>query len=98
MEIYEGAVRLRAIEKTDMAFLRDFLNDPAVEAMTEGWCFPVSEYAQEQWFQRFDPQKELRCIVEVDGAAVGTAGLVNLDWKYRSALIFYKMSTDTALS
>lgn len=91
MEIVGELVRLRAVERRDLPLLREMLNDPWMESMTEGWHFPVSEEMQEKWFQSLSGNRELRCVVDIDGIAVGMVGLYEIDWKNRSAGIYYKM-------
>ena len=91
MEIIGEIVRLRAVERRDLSLLREMLNDPWMESMTEGWHFPISEEMQEKWFQSQSSKNELRCVVDIDGNAVGMVGLYEIDWKNRSGGIYYKM-------
>lgn len=91
MEIIGEMVRLRAVERRDLSLLREMLNDPWMESMTEGWHFPISEEMQEKWFQSQSSKNELRCVVDIDGNAVGMMGLYEIDWKNRSGGIYYKM-------
>lgn len=86
---------MRAMERRDMAFLMNMVNDPDVEYMTAGWTFPLSEENQMKWFEGFDSGKELRCMVDiVGGDTIGTIGLVDIDWKNRKAELFYKVTSD----
>ena len=41
MLIDNGVVLLRAIEYDDLPFLQEMMNDPGIEIMTGGSCFPV---------------------------------------------------------
>jgi RimJ/RimL family protein N-acetyltransferase len=92
MNIIYGCVTLRAVEKKDMNLLRNLLNDPNIEYMTVGKNFPVSEESQLKWFDNFDSQKELRCMIDInDGTTIGTIGLTSIDYKNRNASIFYKI-------
>lgn len=95
MNIQYGCVTMRALERKDMAMLLAILNDPDVENMMAGWSFPMSEENQMKWFEHFDPNKELRCMIDVvNGATIGTIGLVDIDWKNRKAELFYKVVND----
>ena len=78
-------VILRAIELSDMDFLQDMMNDPAVERMTVGSSFPVSKDRQIKWFETYPQQQELRFIIQVkDGPAIGMIMLTNIDWRNRT--------------
>ena len=80
------SVILRAIEREDMKFLQEMMNDPQIEKMTGGACFPVSYDRQERWFEGYDQQKELRCMIEQkDGKTIGVITLTNIDWRNRTA-------------
>ncbi|NFH91443.1 GNAT family N-acetyltransferase [Clostridium botulinum] len=91
MIIDSGCVILRAIEKNDMEFLQDMINDPAIENMTIGGAFPVSFDRQVRWFESYDQQKELRCMIDIkDGATIGMIMLTDIDWKNRTAVLGQK--------
>lgn len=91
MNIKYGCVMLRAIEKKDMYILKELLNNPAIEFMTTGGCFPISDFSQEKWFENYDNQKELRCMIDIkDNITIGTIGLVDIDWRNRNAVIYGK--------
>lgn len=79
-------VILRAIEESDLPFLHRMINDPRIEHMTVGGCFPVSADRQARWFAQYDQQKELRCMIEIKGGAtIGMLILHDIDWKNRTA-------------
>lgn len=95
MNIIYGCTILRAVEKRDMSILRDFINDPYVEYMAGGESFPVSEDGQLKWFDNFNGQKELRCMIDTNkGDTIGTIGLSNMDLRNRNAEIYYKITND----
>ena len=84
-------VVLRAIELSDVDFLQEMINDPAIEKMTAGGNFPVSKDRQIQWFNNYPQQKELRLMIQVkDGATIGMIMLVNIDWRNRTGELMEK--------
>lgn len=87
MDIYGSEVRLRAVEKRDMEFLRGMLNDPEIEKSVVGWSFPVSETRQEAWYEKnCGDERNQRFIIEDSvRSAVGLITLMNIDWKNRKA-------------
>ena len=87
MNIYGNKVVLRAMEKTDCDLVRTMFNDPELENLVVGWAFPVSEYAQEQWYiKNYSDQKNFRFVIETEeDGAVGIATLTDIDWKNRNA-------------
>jgi RimJ/RimL family protein N-acetyltransferase len=87
MNIHTKRLLLRAIEREDLPQLNAWANDPDIQYNLGGWHFPTSARDQEQWLgslhcrsidQRFAVQR-------TDGAMVGTANLVSIDWKNRTA-------------
>lgn len=81
-----GNVILRAIEESDLPFLQRMINDPQIERMTVGDCFPVSADRQKRWFDQYDQQKELRVMIQIkNGATIGMLILNQIDWKNRTA-------------
>lgn len=91
MIIDAHSVILRAIEEKDLPFLQDMINDPQIEHMTVGGCFPVSADRQARWFEQYDQQKDLRCMIEVKGGAtIGMVILNQIDWRNRTAELAYK--------
>lgn len=96
MIIYYESVILRAVEERDMDLLKEMLNSPEIEYMTEGFAFPISDKSQRNWFEHYDNQKELRCIIETKNhAAIGMIGLADMDWKNRKALLYVKAVADS---
>jgi RimJ/RimL family protein N-acetyltransferase len=76
-------VTLRAIEFSDLEFIREMINDPWVESHIVGWSYPLSKRDQEEWFATFrNGDNAIRFIVETEtDGAVGLTGLKNIDWK-----------------
>lgn len=97
MNIYGKKVMLRAMEIADCEMIREMFNDPVLENLVVGWAFPVSKYAQEQWFAKnFNDQKNFRFVIETpEEGAVGIATLTNIDWKNRSATHGIKLANKT---
>ena len=95
MNIYGNKVVLRAMEKTDSDLIRAMFNDPELEHLVVGWAFPVSEYAQEQWYiKNYSDQKNFRFVIETaEDGAVGIATLTDIDWKNRNATHGIKLKT-----
>lgn len=92
MIIDANSVILRAIEEKDLPLLQDMINDPNIEHMTGGYCFPVSSDRQKRWFINYDQQKDLRCMIEIKGGAtIGMIMLTDIDWKNRTAQLHQKV-------
>lgn len=87
MNIKGKKVTLRAMEMKDCEMVREMFNDPDMEDMVVGWSFPLSQYAQEQWFvQNYNNQNSFRFVIETEeDGAIGIATLINIDWKNRRA-------------
>lgn len=92
MNIYGKVIVLRAPELSDMEILRDMMNSPFIEEMVVGWAWPISSYAQEQWFKNQEiSSSNQRFIVEYKKVAVGVVGLTGIDWKNRKATTSIKL-------
>lgn len=92
MIIDAHSVILRAIEENDLNLLQDMINDPNIELMTSGYCFPVSFDRQRRWFESYDQQKDLRCMIQIKGGAtIGMIMLTDIDWKNRTAQLHQKI-------
>ena len=86
MNLKGEKVFLRAIEKEDIEFLREMINDPEMEKKVVGWSFPVSKYEQEKWFDsQIQNKKNIRYIIEVEKKKIGLATITDIDWKNRKA-------------
>lgn len=82
-------VRLRAVEERDLPLLHQWANDEALWTGLGGWRFPSGFEATKAWFAalRADPLNH-RFVIETkaEGSVIGTANLVDIDWKNRHAL------------
>lgn len=86
MNIYGKKVVLRAMEPSDCELVRKMFNDPEIEDLVVGWAFPLSQYAQEKWFEKHYCDQDFRFIIETEeDGAVGVATLLDIDWKNRMA-------------
>ncbi len=88
--IYGQHIRLRGVERSDLACFQVWLNDPEV---TEGLStyLPLSMADEEQWLERtlrVEPEeKPLAIDLKEDGSwrLIGNSGFFNLEWTNRSA-------------
>lgn len=86
MNLKGKKVTLRAIEKEDMEFLRNMINDGETEKYVVGWSFPTSKYEQEKWYEnQILDKKTIRLMAEVENQPIGIASINNIDWKNRKA-------------
>jgi RimJ/RimL family protein N-acetyltransferase len=88
MSIPGRIVRLRAVEETDLPQLHHWANDEQLWSGMGGWRFPSSLASAQAWFAglKSDALNHRWIIETLDGdQAIGTANLVDLDWKNRHA-------------
>ena len=86
-------VLLRAVETSDAGILRQMMNDEEVERMMWGYSFPVSEHQQVKWIENITNEKNVfRAIIDVDGSAVGTIILSDIDMRNGNAEIHIKLA------
>lgn len=87
MNIYGKKVKLRAIEEEDLELLHKWANDPEIWYMLDGWHFPSSREYQKRWFlSLLDDQLNQRFAIEApDVGLIGTANLIQIDWKNNHA-------------
>ena len=87
MNIEGKRVLLRAIERHDLPLLQRWANDPGLQRLLGGWHFPTSARDQEQWLASLSCRStDQRFAVDARGGGmVGTANLVSIDWKNRTA-------------
>jgi RimJ/RimL family protein N-acetyltransferase len=88
MNICGKIVTLRAPELEDVPKLHKWSNDPELWNMLGGWHFPFSSRSTEAWVRgRADGNltDHVFCIEVPDAGVIGTANLVNIDWKNRTA-------------
>ena len=88
--IYGERIRLRSIERTDLAQFVEWLNDPEVR---NGLMInlPLSLTEEETWYENMlkRPQVEHPLVIEImtdDGwEPIGNCGLMGFDWQVRQA-------------
>ena len=88
--IYGERIRLRAIERTDIAQFTEWLNDPEVR---RGLMFrqPFSMAEEENWFENMlkSPQVEhplgIEILTDRGWELIGNCGLAGFDWVARRA-------------
>lgn len=87
MNIAGKSVVLRAVERTDLALLQEWANDPAIQYNLGRWHFPLSLTALESWFETFrhDGLDQRFMIDTKDNGAIGMTNLVEINWKDRNA-------------
>jgi len=92
MNVVGNKIVLRAIEREDLPFLRELMNDSENEKYVVGWSLPVSEKEQEEWFLGLKKVNDtIRYSIEFEGKFVGTCILNNIDWKNRNLGINIKL-------
>lgn len=87
MSIKGKVVTLRAIEEHDLDTLHRWGNDPDLWATLGGWRFPSSMRQTRAWFDGLagDPLNQ-RFAIDYPGVGlVGTANLVDINWKDSNA-------------
>ena len=87
MNIKGEKVTLRAIEKGDLELLHKWSNDPDSNYMLGGWHFPSSTSDQDKWYETLSltSLNQRFAIDTEDHGLIGTANLVNINWKDRNA-------------
>ncbi|WP_417533264.1 GNAT family N-acetyltransferase [Marinobacterium stanieri] len=88
MYIEGKLVKLRAIELEDLEKLNKWSNSPELWRNLGGWHFPYSKMNTENWIRSInnDDQKNHVFAIDTEGhKLVGTANIVNIDWKNRNA-------------
>lgn len=87
MSIKGKIVTLRAIEEEDLPTLHRWGNDPELWALLGGWRFPSSLRQTKLWFEGLpgDPLNQRFAVDHPDAGLVGTANLVDINWKDNNA-------------
>lgn len=87
MNIKGKIITLRAVERSDLGSLHKWANDPTICQMLGGWHLPGSMDYQEQWFMglKSDKTNQRFAIDTPDSGLIGTANLVDINWKDRNA-------------
>lgn len=88
MHILGKKIKLRALELEDIEKLNLWSNEPELWKLLGGWHFPYSKRNTEKWLLSINDNNLHNHVfgIEDDNAnLVGTANLINIDWKNRSA-------------
>jgi len=87
MNIKGKKVTLRALEKSDLSLMLKWSNDPELQYWLGGWHFPSSMATMEKWLERIsEDQSNLRFAIEnEEEGLIGSANLVEINWKDRNA-------------
>lgn len=87
MNIHGKKILMRAPELRDAALLHQWANDPEIWKQLGDWHFPYSSISTEKWIYSLSESSSDRvfCIDTFDGQLLGTANLVDIDWKNRNA-------------
>lgn len=87
MNIKGNKITLRAIEQDDLLLLHKWANDPEIQHGLGGWHFPSSMDDQKNWFATLSVNSlnQRFAIITPDLGLIGTANLVNIDWKNKNA-------------
>jgi RimJ/RimL family protein N-acetyltransferase len=80
-------VTLRAIEEEDLSLLHRWSNDPDIWYQLGGWHFPSSRDLITDWFLKLksDPLDQRFAVEAPEIGLIGTANLVEIDWKNNHA-------------
>lgn len=96
MFIKGDKVLLRGIELDDAEILRQMINDEEIEKMTMGYSFPVSYHQQVKWIENLPNEKNtFRAIIDVNGVAIGTIILSDIDTRSGCAEIHIKLANSS---
>lgn len=87
MNILGKKVLLRAISEEDLPSLHKWANDPEIWYMLGGWHFPSSMEYMRKWLisVQNDQLNQRFAIQAPDIGLIGTANLVDIDWKNNHA-------------
>ena len=87
MNIQGKKVLPRAIEESDLESLHRWANDPAIWPLLASWHFPTSMQDQRKWYASLSVQSPHQrfAIQAPDVGLIGTANLVDINWKDRNA-------------
>jgi len=88
MNINGKVVTLRAPELADIPQLHKWSNDPEIWKMLGGWHFPFSSRSTEEWVRSRKDNNltdHVFCIDTPEHGLIGTANIVNIDWKNKTA-------------
>lgn len=92
-------VKLRAVERSDLAFTRACRNDPLIHVPALGRRFPITAASEEAWFASLgqgSPPDGVTLIVAAvdDDRPLGMVILRSIDWVNRNAMLGLWVSPD----
>jgi RimJ/RimL family protein N-acetyltransferase len=87
MNIEGSKVTLKAIELEDLDLLNKWGNDPEIQYWLGGWHFPTSKSDIQKWHSNLSASSinQRFSIYTDDLGLIGTANLVDIDWKNKNA-------------
>ncbi len=86
-------VLLRAIELSDAELLQQMINDEEIERMMVGYSFPVAKHQQIKWIENLSNERSVfRAMIDVDGKAIGTIILTDIDMRSGTAEVHIKLA------
>ena len=87
MNVLGKNVRLRSIEREDLPLIQKWGNDPEIQNLLGGWHFPTNEDDVSKWFSAISANSlNQRFAIDTDDhGLIGTANLVDIDWKNKNA-------------
>ena len=98
MFLHTAKIRLRQIEESDLAQLRDWRNDPLIRSRTREFA-PLNLLNQKNWWQSLADKQNIMfgiCPPEnYDEDLIGVGGLVHIDWKNRHGEFSYYIGEAT---
>lgn len=79
-------VTLRAVEREDLPSFKSWANEPEIQYLVGGWHFPTNADEQAKWFESLSINSpNQRFSIESEEGLIGTATLVEINWKDRNA-------------
>ena len=87
MNIEGKNVYLSAIEQEDLDLLQKWSNDPEIQYWLGEWHFPVNKNDTQKWYLNLsvNSTNQRFSIFTKDLGLIGTANLVEIDWKNKNA-------------
>lgn len=87
MNIKGKIVTLKAIEFDDLDLLNKWGNDPEIQYWLGGWHFPTNMNDMQKWYSNLSVTSlhQRFSIYTDDLGLIGTANLVDIDWKNKNA-------------
>lgn len=72
-------VEITGIEAEDQEFMNALINDPDIEHMTAGECFPVSMHDQTAWFAEHGGDRDPLRMAVRDKTSSNIIGMIYID-------------------